>query len=184
VGSALDLPSASWRFLPTCHHSEQQLSSSFGGRGTSLLLVQKRSTQEKTTPRFRALRTSCPQGSRAGCGVCRQSILGLTPNWFASMRTTLRADPPPARRCRGAPGRAARHPGAHSVRNRFAVAKAAEPRAKSPAASRTSQCCECLSSAKTGHSRTGILDPRTKHLEAPTLTGGTQTRQDFFVVAP
>ena len=33
---------------------------------------------------------------------------GLTPNWFASMRTTLRAFPPPARRCRGAPGKATR----------------------------------------------------------------------------
>jgi len=37
----------------------------------------------------------------------------LTPNWSASLPTTLRAVPPPTRRCRGAPGRAAGHRGLH-----------------------------------------------------------------------
>ncbi len=70
------------------------------------------------------MRTSCPQGTRAGYGVCRQSIHGLTPNWPASLPATLRADPPPARRCRWAPGRAPRHRGADSVRRGVAAARA------------------------------------------------------------
>jgi hypothetical protein len=43
------------------------------------------------------------------------------------MRTTLRADPSPARRFRGAPGKAARHRGAHSVRSGCAAARASRP---------------------------------------------------------
>jgi hypothetical protein len=42
-------------------HQSEELSPSFGGRGTSLLLVQKRSAQEKTTPR---LALAAAQGPR------------------------------------------------------------------------------------------------------------------------
>jgi hypothetical protein len=48
----------------------------------------------------------------------------LTPNWLASMQATLRADPPPARRCRGVPDRAPRHRGTDSVRRGVAAARA------------------------------------------------------------
>jgi hypothetical protein len=92
---------------------DQRLSCAYGARATFLCVARETWPKERP-PRFRASQASCLRGSRSGCGVCRQSIHGLTPNWFASMRTTLRADPPPARRCRGAPGRAAGHRGPHS----------------------------------------------------------------------
>ena len=88
--------------------SRAELSSSFGGRGTSLLLVQKRSTQEKTPPHLRALRASMPARFAVGLRGLSTGHPALTPNWPASMPATLRAFPPPARRFRGAPGRAAR----------------------------------------------------------------------------
>jgi hypothetical protein len=69
----------------------KELSSSFGGRVTFSLRGQRESNQRERPPRFRVLRASCPQGTRAGYGVCRQSIHGLTPNWPASMPATLRA---------------------------------------------------------------------------------------------
>jgi hypothetical protein len=72
------------------------------------LLVQKRSNQEKTTPRLRALRASVPAKSAGGLRGLSTAHPVLSPNWFASLRTTLRAVPPPTRRFRGAPGRAAR----------------------------------------------------------------------------
>ena len=48
------------------------------------MLVQKRSSQEKTTPRWRALRASCPAGARAGYGVFRRHIHVPAKNWLAS----------------------------------------------------------------------------------------------------
>jgi hypothetical protein len=70
---------------------------------TSLLLVQKRSNQEKTTPRLRALRASVPARSAGGLRGLSTGHPALTPNWPASVPATLRAVPPPTRRCRGAP---------------------------------------------------------------------------------
>ena len=87
---------------------EAKLSPSCGGRVTSRLLVQKRSTQEKTTPRLRALRTSLPARSAVGLRGLSTAHPVLTPNWPASLPATLRAFPPPGRRFRGAPGRATR----------------------------------------------------------------------------
>ncbi len=86
----------------------KELSPSCGVRVTSLLLVQKRSNQEKTTPRLRALRASVPAKFAGGLRGLSTAHPVLTPNWFASLRTTLRACPPPTRRFRGAPGRATR----------------------------------------------------------------------------
>ena len=76
-------------------------------RVTSPLLVQRRSNQEETTPRWRALRASCPAGARAGSGVFRRD--SCPGEKLARIRAGHPADfPPPARRAIGAPGRAAR----------------------------------------------------------------------------
>jgi len=79
-----------------------------GARATSLLLVQKRSSQEKTTPRWRALRPSM------GCG-CAGGLRGFstarpcTGEKLARIPASHPADfPPPTRRALGAPGKAAR----------------------------------------------------------------------------
>ena len=72
------------------------------------MLVQKRSTQEKTTPRLRALRASMPARSAVGLRGLSTGHPALSTNWPASMPTTLRALPPPTSRFRGAPGRATR----------------------------------------------------------------------------
>jgi hypothetical protein len=80
-----------------------------------------------TAPALPQLGHPCPRGARkvrgwvAGFvdrafGNCScvalprtsMSSPALTPNWFASLRTTLRAVPPPTRRFRGAPERATR----------------------------------------------------------------------------
>ena len=93
---------------------KQELSSACGSRGTSLLLVQKRSTQEKTTPRL-ALAGLLPGKSvsrgrafRAGILPARkgESIHGLAR--CAACRPRLTA-------AQGTPGKAAGHPGPHSV---------------------------------------------------------------------
>ena len=76
---------------PAAESLKAELSPSFGGRVTSLLLVQKRSNQEKTTPRLRALRASLPARSAVGLRGLSTAPPVLTPNWFASLRTTLRA---------------------------------------------------------------------------------------------
>ena len=57
----------------------------------SSLCVAKEKAPRERPPQSDALRAPCPASSRSDCGVCRQSILGLTPNWLASMRATLRA---------------------------------------------------------------------------------------------
>jgi hypothetical protein len=54
----------------------QELSSSFGGRGTSLLLVQKRSTQEKTTPRLALAGPPARQVREAGPGFSTGLLSG------------------------------------------------------------------------------------------------------------
>jgi hypothetical protein len=98
-------------------HSEQELSCAYSARVTSLLLVQKRSNQEKTTPRL-ALAGLLPGKSvsrgrafRAGIVPARkgESIHGLAR--YAACRPRLTA-------AQGTPGRAAGHPGPHSVRKR------------------------------------------------------------------
>ncbi len=53
----------------------EELSSAFGSRVTFSLRGQRESNPRERPPRFRALRASCPQGSRAGYGVFRQHIL-------------------------------------------------------------------------------------------------------------
>ena len=78
------------------------------GEALLFCLSKREVPKRKRHPASAPCRHPCLQGPRPGCGVCRQSVHGLTPNWSASMPTTLRADPPPARRCRGAPGRATR----------------------------------------------------------------------------
>jgi len=108
----------------------EELSIACGDRVTSLLLVQKRSNQEKTTPRLalaghpaRQVREPGPGFSTAHpCAGEKES---------ASCRFPLRGLSPPAHRRTGAPGRAAGHPGPHSVRSGSAAATA-EKRAALP----------------------------------------------------
>ena len=88
--------------------SSAERSIAFGDRVTFLLRGQEKSNQKRRPPRLRALRASLPARSAAGLRGLSTGHPALTPNWFASLRTTLRADPPPARRFRGAPGRATR----------------------------------------------------------------------------
>src|SRR6185312_3442747 len=63
-----------------------------------------------------------------------------------SCRLPLRGLSSPPHRRTGAPGRAARHPGAHSVRHRCAVAK--EPIVRASALSATSRCANVSVSQK------------------------------------
>jgi hypothetical protein len=73
------------------HHEKQSFHPPAEGEVLLFMLVQKRSTQEKTTPRFRALRASMP--ARSACGLRGLSTAHpvLTPNWLASIQATLRA---------------------------------------------------------------------------------------------
>jgi hypothetical protein len=92
-----------------------------GTRVTSPLLVQRRSNQEETTPRWRALQASCLAGARAGYGVFRQHILC----WRKTGRHPCR---PPC-------GLSFAHPPCHRGPGRAARPKRAEARAHSAAAS-------------------------------------------------
>jgi len=92
----------------------EELSSSCGGRVTFSLRGQRESNPRERPPRLRALRASCPQGSRPGYGVCRQAscpdakLVRIPANHPAG-------SPPPGRRFRGGPSTAAGHRGPHSV---------------------------------------------------------------------
>jgi hypothetical protein len=102
----------------------QGLSCAFGARGTSLLLVKKRSTQEKTTPRLalagcRATAPALPQ-LRHPCRRPARQVREVGPGFStahpcagekesASCRFPLRGLSSPPHRRTGAPGRAARH---------------------------------------------------------------------------
>jgi hypothetical protein len=92
------------------------------------LLVQNRSTQEKTTPRFRAFRASgnrscvasTPASMPSPARKVRESESGFSTGHPAlakrnrhPCRLPLRGLSTPTRRCRGAPGRAAGHRGPH-----------------------------------------------------------------------
>ena len=59
-------------------------------RVSSLCAAKEKAPRERP-PQSDALRASCPPSSRSDSGVCRQSILGLTPNWAQSIAPTLRA---------------------------------------------------------------------------------------------
>jgi len=90
----------------------EELSPSFGGRGTSLLLVQKRSTQEKTTPRLalaghpaRQVREPGPGFSTAHPCAGEKASASLP---MPAARPVV-PDSPPHR----GPGRAAGHRGPH-----------------------------------------------------------------------
>jgi hypothetical protein len=72
------------------------------------LLVQKRSTQEKTTPRLRAFRASMPGKYACGLRGLSTGHPALTPNWPASVPATLRAFLHPPAASEGPPGRATR----------------------------------------------------------------------------
>ncbi len=132
---------------------EQGLSCAYGARGTSLLPVQKRSTQEKTTPHLalaghpaRQVRESNPGFSTGHPALAKRSR--------HPCRLPLRGLSSPPHRRTGAPGRAAGHPGPHSVRNRVAVARAnaAAPRASCPRN-------DCRLPAKTGRSQPALRYP-------------------------
>ena len=148
----------------TLELKSKSVSTRFAARGTSLLLVQKRSTQEKTThhlalaghsataPALLYLRHPCRRHARQ----VREAGPGFSTGHPALAKRSrhpcrLPCGPvvPPHRRT-GALGRAARHPGPHSVRHRCAVAKAQEPRARDPASSGIFQGCESLNPAKIG----------------------------------
>jgi len=58
------------------------------------------------------------------CRAFRQHIHVLAKRHRRPCRCPLRGLSSPTHRRTGAPGRAAGHPGPHSVRNRFAVARA------------------------------------------------------------
>ena len=88
-------------------HSTKRFRAPAGARVTSPLLVQRRSNQEETTPRWRALQASCLPGARAGYGVFRRD--SCPGEKLARIPAGHPADfPPPVRRAIGAPGRAAR----------------------------------------------------------------------------
>lgn len=72
------------------------------------LACPRESNQKRGAPRLRALRASLRARSAAELRGLSTAHPVLTTNWFASMRTILRAFPPPARRFRRAPGRATR----------------------------------------------------------------------------
>ena len=102
-------------------HSTKRFRAPAGARVTSPLLVQRRSNQEETTPRWRALRASCPAGARAGSGVFRRD--SCPDEKLARIPAGHPSDfPPPTRRAIGAPGRAARSRRALG-RSRYAAAK-------------------------------------------------------------
>jgi hypothetical protein len=101
----------SWTLRSKSSSAERSIA--FGDRVTFLLRGQEKSNQKRRPPRLRALRASLPARSAVGLRGLSTGHPALTPNWFASMRTTLRAFPPPVRRFRGAPGRAAGHRGPH-----------------------------------------------------------------------
>src|SRR6185312_413055 len=61
-----------------------------GARATFSLLVQRESSQREATPRWRALRASCPAGARAGSGVFRRHLPVPAKNWPASLPAILR----------------------------------------------------------------------------------------------
>jgi hypothetical protein len=73
----------------------------------SFTCPKEKSPRENDTPltRFAGI---VPAKSAGGLRGLSTGLPALTPNWFASLRTTLRAVPPPTRRFRGAPGRATR----------------------------------------------------------------------------
>jgi hypothetical protein len=68
----------------------------------SFTCPKEKSPRENDTPltRFAGI---VPAKSAGGLRGLSTGLPALTPNWFASLRTTLRAVPPPTRRCRGAP---------------------------------------------------------------------------------
>ena len=103
--------------------SERELSSACGSRVTSLLLVQKRSNQEKTTPRLALAGHRARQVREPGPGFSsghRARAKRRVHPWTRPLRGLST----PTHRRTGALDRAARHPGAHSVRHRCAVARA------------------------------------------------------------
>ena len=108
-------------------HSKE-LSCACSARVTSLLLVQKRSNQEKTTPRLALAAHPWAASPRAGAGLFERasgncSCVASTPASMPSparakrsrhpCRLPLRGLSTPTHRRTGAPGRAAGHPGPH-----------------------------------------------------------------------
>jgi hypothetical protein len=115
-------------FLFSSSQATEQFRAPAGARVTSPLLVQRRSNQEETTPRWCALQASCLAGARAGGGVFRRD--SCPGEKLARIPAGHPADfPPPTRRAIGAPGRAAR-------------SQRAEARTRARAASlRRLRCC-------------------------------------------
>ena len=100
------------------------------------MLVQKRSAQEKTTPHL-ALAGLLPGKSVSRCRAFRSDSCPSEKE-PTSMSTPATRPVVPASPPHRGPGRAARHPGAHSIRHRCAVA--GEPIARASALSRIPEC--------------------------------------------
>ena len=130
----------------------KSVSSTCGGRATFLCLARETWPKERPPP-LGACRASLPGKSVSRGRAFRQHIHVL------AKRDRPPADSPaglssPTHRRTGAPGRAAGHPGPHSVRRRCAAAKAEEAEQKVSLRAGRFHCCECLSSANNGRSAT------------------------------
>jgi hypothetical protein len=66
-----------WLLLLLWLVADQKLSCAFGARFTSLLLVQKRSNQEKMTPRLALSGHPCPESPWAGAGLFEGTSMDL-----------------------------------------------------------------------------------------------------------
>ena len=105
-----------------CFWSEG-LSSACGSRVTYLLRGQEISNQQRRPPRLALVGHPAQQVREPGPGFSTAHPCAVEKE-PTSRRFPLRGLSTPTHRRTGAPGRAARHPGAHSVRNRCAVARA------------------------------------------------------------
>ena len=109
--SPLPLVGEGWgsgAFAPAPWQVSKRFRAAAAARATSLLLVQKRSSPEKTTPRWRALRPSMGSGCAGGLRGF-PTAPPCTGGKLARFLAGHPADfPPPARHAIGAPGEAAR----------------------------------------------------------------------------
>ena len=133
AGIALPHPSCLRRQASHLHSSvlrrsfqaEQELSSACGSRVTFLLRGQEKSNQKRRPPRLALAGLLSGKSVSRGRAFQSDSCPSEKEPTSLSTPATRPVDPdsPPHR----GPGRAAGHPGPHSVRNRVAVAEAGEP---------------------------------------------------------
>jgi hypothetical protein len=91
------------------HPEKQSFHPPLAGEVLLFCLSKREVPKRKRHPAYALSGRPCPESTRARCGVCRQSIHGLTSNWSASLRTTLRAFLHPPAASEG-PGQSNAHP--------------------------------------------------------------------------